>query len=867
MPAVTFDDLGEAANSLLTVARDTPREALEAGDQLLQRLDPSDSVNRAVVFRAMAIAARSAADNTLSISYARRALIEAQVAGDLDQLTKASLTLAGSLALAGENEAALEILGIASDTADGLLAAEVDFQRGAVLGRMGELARALESYAEALPIFLLHDDQESVAMTLHNSGLVYLYRGDLTEARGTLEEALRYEILIGSAIWAASTIHNLGMVAAYGGDVPEALRLLSEAEAQHIALTGSAAEIQVGHCEVLLSAGLFREALGLALSIGATLHDAGLGEDEAEARLVGAQAALLGGDVDSALRWADIAAEQFDQQDRGVWAASARLVGIQAQYQAGMSSPPLLGDAREIAAILEAESQLIPAFNARLIAGRIGMDLGLVRQAIEDLERVTMQRIGPVEIRLQSWLATALVRLANGHSAGADAAARAGMRLLGDYQAALGATDIRTGVERHAAELGELGLRLALESKQPRRVFAWMERTRARALRHRAVTPSDDHAQAADLAELRRISVELRSAEGDIARQLSRQERALQESIRNRGRLARGEGSRSAATVPDLVTSLGNRTLVEFASLDDRLWAVTINGGRFSMTELGPEPAVLDELESLRFTMRRLARGRGNASTDLAQQVAARLDEMLFGKVNAGSGPMVIVPTPALHSTPWSALLTCRGRAVTVAPSAELWWRAAQRRRRPGSVVVAAGPDLVHAGIEALEVADLYLGVQMLGPEDATVERLRAVLDRAQIGHIACHARFEVDNPMFSSLRLADGDLTVYDLERMRRVPDVVVLSACDSGFSDTHAGEELMGLSSALLSMGTRSLIASVGLVPDSESTRALMVELHKNLIARVAPGEALSRAQAAISDTRGGYVAAASFVCIGAG
>ena len=90
---------------------------------------------------------------------------------------------------------------------------------------------------------------------------------------------------------------------------------------------------------------------------------------------------------------------------------------------------------------------------------------------------------------------------------------------------------------------------------------------------------------------------------------------------------------------------------------------------------------------------------------------------------------------------------------------------------------------------------------------------------------------------MFSSLRLSDGDLTVYDMERMRRVPQLVVLSACDSGFSDAHPGEELMGLSAALLSMGARSLIASVGLVPDSDATRALMLALHRNLRAKMTP------------------------------
>jgi CHAT domain-containing protein len=135
------------------------------------------------------------------------------------------------------------------------------------------------------------------------------------------------------------------------------------------------------------------------------------------------------------------------------------------------------------------------------------------------------------------------------------------------------------------------------------------------------------------------------------------------------------------------------------------------------------------------------------------------------------------------------------------------------------------------------------------------------------MAHIASHASFQFENPMFSSLRLVDGDLNVYDIERMEMAPDVVVLSACDSGFTETHAGEELMGLSSAMLSMGTRSIIASVGLVPDSHATKDLMIALHRGLLAGLGPSIALHEAQSRVGETPEGYVASSSFICIGAG
>lgn len=54
-----------------------------------------------------------------------------------------------------------------------------------------------------------------------------------------------------------------------------------------------------------------------------------------------------------------------------------------------------------------------------------------------------------------------------------------------------------------------------------------------------------------------------------------------------------------------------------------------------------------------------------------------------------------------------------------------------------------------------------------------------------------CHALFRADNPLFSALQLADGPLTVYDLERLRAAPRDMILSACDDGVSAVRPGDE----------------------------------------------------------------------------
>ena len=839
---------------------------MEASRRMLDDLADHDHRARSIVLRAMGIAARLAGTMDEAIGFGEQSMVQAVADGDSQLQVEALMSLAGSLAMAGKNERAIRVLGETPLGENVLLAARVDFQRGAVLSRMGEFEEAAHRYSEAIPTFESEGDSYFLAMTHHNRGMLAVAAGDLGQAQYDLSEArmIYTELELDTSV--AGVEHDLGLVASYAGNIPEALRRFDASEDRHLDAAGSNSELQVSRAEVLRSAGLYLEALELAVTISAVLNKTGLSEDEAEAMLVAAQAAFAGRDYSQARLRANRASELFEAQDRDTWHSAARLVELQALFAEGDTSLELRKAAVAAAEHLEKQGQFIPAATAGMLAGRIALDHGQVEEAEDDFASITGIRTGPVELRLNAFLASALLREARGDLVGADAAARAGMNLLASYQAAIGASDIRVGIERHATELGEIGLRFALQSKTPRRVFTWMERTKARSLALRPVTPPDDEAQAADLADLRRVTEHLRLADGEEAIELSREQSALQESVRRRSRTTTGEDADTSIAAPGAVAgALGDRILVEFAEFDDKIVTIVVKNGRFYLKMLGGAAAVHKELESLRFVMRRLARGRG--SEGMAEEVAERLDRELFGSLNLGDGPLVIVPTPALHATPWWALPTCRARSLTVSPSADLWMRATRRNPATGPTLVVAGPDLELSDAEVNDVADVYPKAVQLASNESEVDRVHDHLDGAGTAHIASHAFFQFENPMFSSLRLGDGDLTVYDIERLARVPDLVVLSACDSGFTDTHAGEELMGLSSALLGMGTRSIIASVGLVPDSHATKDLMVRLHEGLVSGLDPADALSKAQAAIGGNPAGFVAAASFVCIGSG
>jgi CHAT domain-containing protein len=139
-------------------------------------------------------------------------------------------------------------------------------------------------------------------------------------------------------------------------------------------------------------------------------------------------------------------------------------------------------------------------------------------------------------------------------------------------------------------------------------------------------------------------------------------------------------------------------------------------------------------------------------------------------------------------------------------------------------------------------------------------------MDGAELVHVAAHGTFRADSPLFSSLLLDDGPLTLYDLARLRRGPRRLVLSSCDSGVVAPVGADEILGLASSLLPLGTVAIAASV--VPvDDHAVVPLMVRLHRRLREGAGLAEALRDVRAAA--TAAGPLAtvtASSFIALGA-
>lgn len=869
--------LAEAEGALRLAALEPRRAIAQAESLLRQRGLGAESTS--VAERALGIALRELLDVAGAARHLRRAVRVAESGGLPARAGEARLSLALELLQQGRPKLALRELDLAGETlGDGH--AQVHNQLVLVYVRLGRYQVALAAASRALAIAERDADLSLTALVLGNRGVVHGYCGNLVDAERDLRRAIAISRDLGEALGALDGLHNLGWVLATGGDLPAALELFDEAERGIAQLDVPLAVYQLDRCEALLAAGLAGEALALAGSTVADLTGTGMDATLPEALLLRARAALATGDPAAAATDARTARRLLQRQGRRGWTALARALELRAtigatEARATPGTPPTARTIRlasETADALRDMGWPDAELDARLLAARAALRAGDATTAAHQLDLVAAHRSSSsARTRALAWQAEMLLRVQAGDRPGALRAAAAGLRAVRAHQAVLGATELRAAASIDAADLARVAVGLALDGGRPAAVLAWTERLRASALHRPPVRPPGDVDLADELAALRAVSAELQESQlrdEPVVPSLARRQRELEQAVRRRTHHARGlvAPTTSVATLQDVRAVLGTRRLVSFFEHAGRLMAVVVHDGTARVLELSPSADVSLELRHLMFALRRQVTGDDPAGTlgASARRLAGLLGlDDLPGTADQG---VVVVPTGPLHAVPWSLLPGLQVCPVEVAPSVSLWCRpsvAAPTRR----VVVVAGPGLSDADREATAVAAVYgTRAAVLRGAEATSEHVLELLGGAELAHIACHAVFRADNPLFSALMLDDGPLTVYDLERAHGAPAHVVLSACDSGRSGVQAGDELLGIAAGLFALGTRTLIASVVRVGDAEAA-TLMQALHRAWAAGVAPAEALAAAQQSVGTSPELRATAAAFVCLRAG
>jgi tetratricopeptide (TPR) repeat protein len=862
-------------DDLVALASSRPWAALTRARAVLAgRPGPHDA---SVAHQAAGIALRDNGDVEAGVRELRQALRQARRTGSAERETDVLAGLGVALFFAGRTAAGLAAFEAAVRRSSGVLAAQVLVRRGILFFRLGRFPAALEDARHAVVVLRRAGDLLWTARALTLRGSAHLLLGSTSRADADYVSAMQVYSTIGQELEALDPMLNRALTAYASGDLPAALAYLDAATPSYQRLKVPTIRLRLDRCAVLLAAGLAGDALAEAeAALGEIEEIHGQVTEKAELLLMAANCALAAAQPQAALDWSRAAYRLFRSQRSSWQQAHAARVLIEARYKVGPVSAPLLRAANRAAARLD-ELGSSDAAQAHLLAGRVALELARRDDAERHLAALARtRRRGPALSRVSGWLGEALLAEAAGRSGRMLAACRRGLDVLDEHRLTLGASELRAQATVHGAELAALAQRHAAQARRPRLLLTWSERWRATAYAVPPVRPSADAELNTSLAALRAVTRGLDQARSQRApiTSLQKEQQRLEKEVRASALRARGNEpwTRAPFSPADLLDQLGPAQLVEIVDIDGDLHALTCGSGRIRQFSAGHASDAMKAAEFARFALRRLARIRPGddpaGPLAILDKAGSSLQQALLGPAarHLGDGPVIIVPTGKLHPIPWALLPALNDRVISVAPSASAWMRAHQAPE-PGHrhVTLARGPGLATDGAEVPQVARLYEDVTMLDRDAATADKVLAALDGAWLAHIAAHGTFRADSPLFSSLRMHDGPLTVYDFERLDRAPYRLVLSSCDSGMLAPAGANELLGLVSSLLPLGTAGILAAI--VPlNDQAVVPLMVDLHRHLRAGQNLAESLHGVRQTLSDDPVQHATAASLVTLGA-
>jgi len=854
---------------LLALALSRPTEAFDIALGVLAG-EPSP-LTASIAHQAAGIVLRDFGDIGQAVEHLRSAARLARRAADPGREADARASLGVALVMAGQPRRGLAMLDAVVSGGRGAGQARHLVRRAHVLWLLGRNTEALDDARRAVVLLRRSGDSVWLARAYNHRAMAHLALGEIDHAD---RDYARCEVLYsrtGQLLELASVRQERGAAAFARGDLPTALAHFDDAQQRVDELGVFEPELSVNKCAVLLAAGLSSEALAEADRAVARIEGIrGSATRRAELLHSAALAAYEVGALDVAERRCLDALRLFRRQRRAEWAARTELTLVQCRVAAGDRSAPLQRRALRVAAELDALSPE-RAVDAHLLAGRLALSRGRVEEGRRQLRIAAGTRRAGSRTRTTAWLARAVLAHADGRPRAMLSACDQGLRSVDLHLQAVGSTELRMLATEQRGELVRMALRTAVERRDARLLLAWSERGRATVLAARPVRPQGDSRLVADLAALRGVVSRLEAGShlDQATATFQRERRRLESAVRQR--VLQTPGTALSAPEPfdgrELLEHLAGTDLVELVDVDGELFAVVAGRRRIRMHHVGATAAADRALAHALFALRREGTRRDTRAPLDLDAIGARLETALLGGVvgDLPGAALVVVPTSRLHAIPWGLLPSLRGRPTTVVPSAAAWLRA--RRARPprdARVVLVGGPRLSTGAEEVRRLARHYPQAIVLAEGTATAERVMAALDGAGLAHIAAHGTFRADSPFFSALHLDDGPLTVYDLERLRRGPHRVVLSSCNTAVGAPAGNDELIGLVSALISLGSVSVVGSV--VPvDDPATVPLMVDLHRRLQDGASLPEALAGARETVRGDPVARAAADSFIALG--
>lgn len=746
--------------------------------------------------------------------------------------------------------------------------ATLTMNMAAIHGRQGEDVAALEMLDRARQIHhrLNAEGTPVLAFIAQNRAIVLRNLGRFEESMAASQEAWEALITLGQTVEAARARQNLAITYVVLGRYNRALQLLNEARdvfwADGRQRDAILVDLFVSDCLLMLRR--FAEVLERTREVRDLFRDLGTRFEVAQSLLNEAVAYAGLHRYDEARASLAEARRRFAAEENEVWVAASdlELAAILLQQGCAAECPALLAACSQVfrrhgLPLREAQVQLVAA-RVEAVRGEHRRAAELARRAVDLGEAKGLASLTYEGYHLLGRLAEA--------QGDRRVALEAYERAIADLEQLRGRlmVEFRVSFLEDKATVYEDAVGLCLDTGQAHRGLEFAERGKSRALLDLLAYRLDLGVRArteGDAPLVARLEA-LRAERDRLYRRWQTREPA---PVRGGGPAVQGEVlalekqitqlwhqllirnhdyARDAAlwqvrTEPVQPYLDAGTLLIEYFTVHGRLVAFLVDGGGVEARRL---PGDLGQIErwvrlfwlNLR-TVPHSAPDRVAALADNAGRLLRDLHTLLIaplGDALAGHERLIVVPHGPLHYLPFHALhdgevhLLERHEISYLPGASVLRYCTESRPPAPIEGLAAFGYSwqgrLRHTVAEAQQVAGRLDGVAYL-EEEATLARLRSVLDRCRVLHLATHGDFRPDNPLFSGLVLADGWLTTLDVFNLRLAASLVTLSACQTGRSVVGGGDELMGLMRAFLYAGSASLLLTLWPVEDRSAAEII--------------------------------------------
>lgn len=764
---------------------------------------------------------------------------------------------------------------------DHLGVGKIEMNLSNIASRRSQHSEAVRYCSSARRRFIKAREKRWQAMAENDLANSYMELNQFAKAEAFYKTALRTARTQKMPVTEAEIEASLGNLALMRGQYREALRSLERSRQRYAELEmphqSAIAELEIA--DIYAELNLTAEATEIYSRLATTFSKLRLRAEEARTRLNLGRLFTRTGEQKNARRLLTRARDLFERERNH----SAVLVSLLALAETELA----LGENRSARQLLVSVSKRIAvdenprnAVRLELLKGIESLASGKVTRSKEHLGRaiaLARRNNHPDVVRLaETWLGRAWLRSSDPSRAARhfhkaiDIVERQRRQFTGDeFQLSYSASRLDS-----YADLGTL----LLAQDRVEGAFEVFEKGRSRSLLDHGVhRPKRSGSEARLIAQAVDARSELNilyrradvCAPDELPRlrdQIRRGERSLSGLDRQIDSLAatgRGRGADTKdLTVRGLQVELGRSTsLVEYVVLDGEIAAfVVTSAGIDFLPSLATEAEVTELLERLHFQLDTARYGAAYMQR-FAPQLTAKTDHVLTELYDRLFAPverhirgdrLLIVPAGPVNYVPFCALFNgekylIERFEICHAPSAALWQQLTRRRQRKSLRAMLVGfaderIPLVENEIKA--ISKVLPDARCLNGKAATFDAFSAGAGDNDVLHIACHGQFRSDNPMFSSLHLADGWVTVRDLVAKRIVAGLVTLSACETGISKIFAGEEILGLARGFLAAGARSMIVSLWAVNDIAATE-MMPRFYKYIVAGDGPPTALRKIQ----------------------